>query len=155
MVNGDFEKIGADGKPEGWENVADVTVERENKNTFVRFKTKPKTDGSTTCWGEYIQSLDRITIPENAKSLSMSLRLRASCDTQETATSPARAQLAMFDAAGTTKWIVVKTSCRKNRWTELCGEYPVPVGCTNIKLLLLSGEYLGLFDFDDIEVTFK
>jgi hypothetical protein len=67
VVNGDFEKVDALGKPEGWLFHGPVSVEKEERNTFVRIK------GGTVAGGYYRQEMER---PNNVTHGTIRAKLR-------------------------------------------------------------------------------
>lgn len=150
IVNGDFEKI-VTGKAEGWLYGNAVTVETENKNTFLRFKNVPvDKDGSVT--SEYMwQSID---LPANAKTVTVSARCRATIGPGSKG-KPA-AFLVFNDKDGKNLLFVYGNLQEyKGSWKTIEQIGLVPKDAVKAGMALTNDKCSGPIDFDDVEVTFK
>ncbi len=156
VVNGDFEKVGEDGKPEGWFVNGGVIWEKENENVFVRFPMKHIIYDGTERFRSVRQS---VNCPENAKVVSLSARLR----TENCSVSPSKKKpnvpSAVISFKGKDGKIVSYTSVywdgRNNVWRTLQRDEAVPKDTAEIQVEVLDGHCSGQIDFDDIEVTFR
>jgi len=150
VVNGNFEKI-VTGKAEGWLYGNAVTVETENKNTFLRFKNVPvDKDGSVT--SEYVwQSIE---LPANAKTVTISARCRATIGPVSKG-KPA-AFLVFHDKDGKNLLFVFGNLQEyKGSWKTIEQIGLVPKDAVKAGMALTNDKCSGPIDFDDVEVTFK
>ena len=150
IVNADFEKI-VNGKPEGWLCGNAVTVETENKNTFLRFKNVPvDKDGSVT--SEYVwQSIE---LPAHAKTVTVSARCRATIGPGSKG-KPA-AFLVFHDKDGKNLLFVFGNLQEyKGSWKTIEQIGLVPKEAVKAGVALTNDKCSGPIDFDDVEVTFK
>lgn len=150
IVNGDFEKI-VNGKPEGWLCGNAVTVETENKNTFLRFKNVPvDKDGSVP--SEYVwQSIE---LPAHAKTVTVSARCRATIGPGSKG-KPA-AFLVFHDKDGKNLLFVFGNLQEyKGSWKTIEQIGLVPKDAVKAGMALTNDKCSGPIDFDDVEVTFK
>ena len=150
IVNGDFEKI-VNGKPEGWLCGNAVTVETDNKNTFLRFKNVPvDKDGSVT--SEYVwQSID---LPANAKTVTVSARCRATIGPGSKG-KPA-AFLVFHDKDGKNLLFVYGNLQEyKGSWKTIEQIGLIPKDAVRAGMALTNDKCSGQIDFDDVEVTFR
>jgi hypothetical protein len=154
VVNGDFEKI-VDGKPEGWNNANCVTVETENKNTFVRFKQSLNNDGSAIN-SSIKQDLE---LPKGAKSATVSAKLKTTnCVIPPTKKQHIKPTISLCFKNKNEKsffWIVRSWAGKNGSWKTIQAEGLVPKDAIKVGVAAESGECPGQIDFDDIEVTFK
>ncbi len=149
IVNADFEKV-VNGKPEGWLCGNAVTVETENKNTFIRFKNVPvDKDGAVT--SEYVwQSIE---LPANAKTVTVSARCRATIGPGSKG-KPA-AFLVFHDKDGKNLLFVYGNLQEyKGSWKTIEQIGLVPKDAVKAGMALTNDKCSGLIDFDDVEVTF-
>jgi hypothetical protein len=153
VVNGDFEKVGADGKPEGWKCADSITVEKEDNNTFVRFVQAVNNDGTVR-----IQECSRdvdIEVPKNAKAVALSARIRTKDCVLKKVGIP----------CSTISFINLQEKCvyqvglqwggKNGSWKTGQTERPVPKDAVTARVSINNGRCPGQIDFDDIEVTFK
>lgn len=150
IVNADFEKI-VNGKPEGWLCGNAVTVETENKNTFLRFKNVPvDKDGSVT--SEYVwQSIE---LPAHAKTVTVSARCRATIGPG--AKGKPAAFLVFHDKNGKEIHFVFGNLPEyKGSWKTIEQIGLVPKEAVKAGVALTNDKCSGPIDFDDVEVTFK
>jgi hypothetical protein len=150
VVNADFEKI-VNGKPEGWLCGNAVTVETENKNTFLRFKNVPvDKDGAVT--SEYVwQSIE---LPANAKTVTVSARCRATIGPASKG-KPA-AFLVFHDKNGKELLFVYGNLPEyKGSWKTIEQIGLVPKDAVKAGIALTNDKCSGPIDFDDVEVTFN
>lgn len=150
VVNGDFEKV-SDGKPEGWANGNQVTVETENKNTFIRLKNTPlNNEGAVR--SQYIWQA--IEFPANAKTVTVSARCRATID-QGSKGKPA-AFVVFHDKNGKEILFVYGSlSENKGSWKTIEQIGLIPKDAVRAGIALTNDKCSGQIDFDDVEVTFK
>lgn len=156
VVNGDFEKVGEDGKPEGWFVNGGGIWEKENENVFVRFPMNHiKYDGT-----ERFRSVRQsVNCPENAQVVSLSARLR----TENCSVSPSKKKpnvpsvvISFKGKDGrVTAYKSVYWDGRNNGWRTIQRDEAVPKDTAEIQVEVLDGHCSGQIDFDDIEVTFK
>ncbi len=150
VANGDLEKI-VTGKVEGWVYGDFVTVEKENKNTFLRFKNVPlNNDGSVR--SEYIwQSIE---FPADAKTVTLSARCRATLAPGSKG-KPA-AFIIFYDKNGKEIHFVFGNLPEyKGFWKTIEQIGLVPKDAVKAGMALTNDKCSGLIDFDDVEVTFK
>ena len=152
VVNGDFEKIGADGKPEGWRNSERVALKAESGNSFVRFgEPTVKKDGKVVT----LFVSQKLEIPVGMNRMTVSARLRTS-DLVNTTTPPLLAEFRNQDgsvvggACGYCSWTL-----KKKAWTTVEETKRVPEGAAIVAIVMTNGGSSSLIDFDDVEVTFK
>lgn len=148
--NGDFEKISA-GKAEGWGYGNVVTVEKENKNTFIRLKNIPSNNDGSVKTELIWQELD---FPANAKTVIISARCRATFD-QALKGKPA-AYIAFYDKNGKVVLFVYGLlSENKGSWKTIEQNGQLPKDAVKASVILTNDKCAGPIDFDDVEVTFK
>lgn len=150
LLNGNFEKI-VNGKPEGWLCGNAVTVETENKNTFVRFKTVP-VDKNGTMPSQYV--FQSIVLPSDVKNVALSARCRATID-QGSKGKPA-AFVVFYDKNGKEIHFVYGNLPEyKGSWKTIEQIGMVPKEAVKAGMALTNDKCSGPIDFDDVEVTFK
>ncbi len=155
VVNGDFEKIDADGKPEGWNGIRNVTVEDESGNRFVRFIEGVLTrDGKTE-----LQALSQmVEVPPKVKTVRIRARIRARIPAgfkQDTGKKP-RVYLEFKDSTGKPlSWIHGVWNGGEGKWIEAEAEKSIPQNAVRVAIMVTNDHCPGQIDFDDIEVTFK
>ncbi len=154
VVNGDFEKIGADGKPEGWETSVPVTVETDSNKCFVRLKTKPTNNDGTADDAAIHQEM---ALPKGVEWTVLSVRARVSGQAvggkdvpiPRVALSFRNRERVLF------RHITLRCDGKRDLWQAYTKQDRVPAEAVSVKLMLGNGRCPGQVDFDDIEVTFK
>lgn len=146
VVNGDFEKVDVLGKPEGWFFHGPVSVEKEERNTFVRIK------GGTVAGGYYRQEMER---PNNVTHGTIRVKLRThGCIGFDR--SRVNANISCKNEEGKVIFWIMAISGRKDGvWTTIHGEGAIPKEATWFCFELNYKGSKGQVDFDDVEVTFK
>ena len=150
IVNGDFEKV-ADGKAEGWLYGDLVTVEKENKNSFIRLKTVPvNKDGSVAT--EYV--FQSIVLPADVKTVTLSARCRATI--APSAKGKPAAFVIFYDKNGKEIHFVYGNLPEyKGFWKTIEQIGLVPKDAVRAGMALTNDKCSGQINFDDVEVTFK
>ncbi|MEI7946664.1 MAG: hypothetical protein WCJ02_08205 [bacterium] len=150
IVNGDFEKV-ADGKAEGWLYGDLVTVEKENKNSFIRLKTVPiNKDGSVAT--EYV--FQSIFLPADVKTVTLSARCRATI--APSAKGKPAAFVIFYDKNGKEIHFVYGNLPEyKGFWKTIEQIGLIPKDAVRAGMALTNDKCSGQIDFDDVEVTFK
>ena len=154
VVNGDFEKIGADGKPEGWETSVPVTVETDSKNCFVRLNTKPTNNDGTADDAVIHQEM---ALPKGAEWTVLSVRARVSGQAVGGKDVPIPGVALSFRNRERMlfRHIVLRYDGKRDLWQTYTKQDRVPAEAVSVKLMLGNGRCPGQIDFDDVEVTFK
>jgi hypothetical protein len=153
VVNGDFEKVGADGKPEGWKYADSVTVEKEDNNTFVRFVQAVNKDGTVRIQ-ECSWDVD-IEVPKNAKTVALSARIRTKDCVLKKVGIPC-SKISFINLQEKCVYQVgLQWEGKNGSWKTGQTERPVPKDAVTARVSINNGRSPGQIDFDDIEVTFK
>jgi hypothetical protein len=150
VVNGNFEKI-VTGKAEGWLYGNAVTVETENKNSFIRLRNPPADkDGAVP--SQYV--FQSIEFPADAKTATLSARCRATIG-QGSKGKPA-AFIIFYDKNGKEIHFVFGNLPEyKGSWKTIEQIGLVPKDAVKAGMALTNDKCSGPIDFDDVEVTFK
>jgi len=150
VVNGNFEKIVV-GKADGWLYGNAVTVETENKNTFVRLKNPPvEKEGAVP--SQYV--FQSIVLPSPVETVTLSARCRATLAPGSKG-KPA-AFIIFYDKNGKEIHFVFGNLPEyKGFWKTIEQIGLVPKEAAKAGLALTNDKCSGPIDFDDVEVTFK
>ena len=154
IENGDFEKI-VDGKPEGWKEGECVTVETENKNTYIRFDLKAVNNDGTTELHKLSQEID---IPKGAKTVMVSAKLRTKDCISLSKLNPRTPTVAVCFLNQEGKPFFYIYACwnnKNNPWKTFQSSGAIPKDTIKAYVSVSNGRCPGQIDFDDIEVTFK
>jgi hypothetical protein len=153
VVNGDFEMIGADGKPEGWDWASGIGHMVENNNTFIRTVQPVKyRDGSVGA----LHARQKVRVPESATKVSLSVRMRTAEAKLVANKSVAQAQIEFMNKTGEHVSVLQATWDGKNGgWKTYRVSNDLPEGGVEGVIKITNGNCPGQIDFDDIEVTFK
>ena len=152
VVNGDFEKLGADGKPEGWNYTEWVSVEAEKGNTFVRFEENTiNSDG--TIPGHYMRQ--EIAIVQGVKRVFATARIRTHNCVANKDRKPGVTVVFKNIHGKSFSWVHLRWNGKNGSWTTIQNEGSIPDGSVNVVIEVINGNCLGQIDFDDVEVTFK
>lgn len=155
VVNGDFEKVGADGKPEGWEGTRHVTIESENNNRFMRFMESTLNRDGTVSLYMLSQALE---LPENARTVRITSRLRAKGEGNGKMkdTRWPRVYVEFKNKEGKAFcWVHAVGSEKIGTWSEIDKEDRIPKEAVRAEVIVSNDRCTGQIDFDDVEVTFK
>lgn len=155
VVNGDFEKVDADGKPEGWNWGDWITLVNEKGNLFVRFEDKVlNVDGTVA-----VHNLEQaINIPNVSKSVTVSARLRTKACVSRATIRPKKPgfSIGFNDGEGNNiAYLTAEWSGKNGPWIDIQNIGAIPAGAVTGSLIISNGRCPGQIDFDDIEVTFK
>ena len=156
VVNGDFEKADADGKPEGWkidwgwkDRVSLVT---EKGNSFIRFdEIVDNKDGSSSLH----MFTQNIEFPRKAERATVSARLRTEnvvCPNKENFPS---VMVTFCDQANKKRCCPAFWGGKNGSWKTIQADVSIPVGVVSAEIAVMNGYCPGRMDFDDIEVSFK
>ena len=156
VVNGDFEKVDADGKLEGWACPMNLLLAKERENTFIRFEeTTVKSDGA-------VSSRDvsqNIEIPKGAKTVTVSARLRTSgcskCPVKKEPRVPSVVIIFRNQGKNVTDYVPACWREKNGDWETIQKEFSISKDTTDASVRVLNGRCSGQIDFDDVEVTFK
>ncbi len=156
VVNGDFEQV-VDGKPVGWERLDQaITVVTEKGNSFLRINAEvANKDGIAP--NHVIRFLKNIPVPKNAKTITLSTKLRTKDCSVRAKKNPKHPHLSVcFESKGK------NAGYRCTRWNKKNGPWQmfklqedIPVNAEDIRVAIMNGYCTGQMDFDDIEVSFK
>lgn len=155
VVNGDFEKVGADGGPEGWKGVRYVTVESENGNRFVRFVDGPLNRDGTT---RHQAITEEIEVPKQARTVRIGARVRVKtpADFRAKEGKKPRVYLQLLDPSDKPfVWFHGVWDGPQGRWTDIEEENVLPQNAVRVQVIVTNDYWPGQVDFDDIEVAFK
>lgn len=161
VVNGDFQKIGEDGKPEGWVIWPGwgkgAMLASENGNTFFRATDEPvNMDGTGTQNGTRQTITD--PIPPKASMILASVSVRAqpkSIIISKNIWPYLHVQLLDSSSQEISSFQVQARTVSSGKFTTFRSERALPAETRHINLVLYNGKCKGNVDFDDIEVTFK
>lgn len=147
VVNGDFEKVGTDGKPEGWQYTGRVSVLMEDGNQFVRFEIKePK--------GCRIRK--EIDLPKESKTATVAARLRTRDVIGAKGDTYPRCVIVFMNEEGKPiSWLCTRKRQADCSWKPTKMDGPVPKSAVTCCVDIETGNSPGQIDFDDIAVTFE
>jgi hypothetical protein len=152
VVNGDFEKVDADGKPEGWQGKGVIVPEKEKGRSFIRFVEKTTSRDGTCGYHELLQELD---VPAKAQRFRIATRIRTMDVAPPTKNARPGITLVFQDKGGNEHFKVAKWPGKNGSWADIQTEGPIPAEAVAAKFSVSSGFCPGQIDFDDVEVTFK
>jgi hypothetical protein len=152
VVNGDFEKVGADGKPVGWNWGEWIKLIKEKGNTFVRFDEKKMNKDGTTGYHAISQ---KMTVPATAQRVKIVARIRTFDVAPPTKTSCPEIMITFVDKNGNKRCRPALWPGKNGSWKEVQSEGPIPSDIVEAHFSVSSGYCPGQIDFDDVEVTFK
>ncbi len=154
VVNGDFQKVDADGKPEGWDWYSSTvfTLGTEKENNFIRFDGKPGNQDGTCSLHMIGQKLE---MPKGAERVCIRAQLRT-----EKVVSPGKSKvpgimIEFLDQKEKKHFRVATWDGKNGPWKEIKSEGPMPLDTISAEIKVLNGSCPGQIDFDEVEVTFK
>ena len=154
VVNGDFEKIGADGKLEGWNWYTSTvfTLGTEKGNKFVCFDSKPENVDGTSGLQMISQ---KIEIPKGAERVYILAQIRTVNVVSRGKDKSPGIMIVVLDQKGKKQYRPAFWQGKNGSWKEIKSEGPLPLDAVSAEIAVLNGYCPGRIDFDDIEVTFK
>jgi len=152
VVNGNFEKVDAEGKPEGWNWGDWIRVVRETGNTFVRFEEKAINKDGTCGYHAIRQTVE---VSQKALRVRIAARIRTVDVVPPTKTAFPGLIITFIDKNGGKHFRVAKWQNKNGAWQDIESEGPIPAECFTAEFAVSSGSCPGQIDFDDVEVTFK
>jgi len=152
VVNGDFEKLGADEKPVGWNWGEWIKLIKEKGNTLVRFDEKKMNKDGTASYHAISQE---ITVPATAQRVKIVARIRTIDVAPPTKTSCPTITITFTDKNGNKHYRTATWPGKNGSWKEIQSEGPIPLDIVEAHFSVSSGYCPGQIDFDDVEVTFQ
>jgi len=151
VVNGDFEKVDAGGKPEGWDTNNGLIT--ENNNMFVRIEeTASNADG--TARRRTIKQ--EIPFPNKSKSAKISARVRAEVDGNFENRKKIGVYLEFLNSENKPfRWICPVFTEKNGVWSDVCKEEAIPSGAVSCAVIISNDTCPGRVDVDDVFVSFK
>lgn len=153
IVNGDFEKVGADGYPEQWDLAKGISYKCDNNNGFIRIDNPPKyVDGTA----EAFHAKQKISVPAGSTKVIVSARIRTSNLKLVPKKSTAQVRFEMLDKNG--QPILGPSALwdgKDGNWRTIQASGLLPKEGVEALVRITNSNCSGQIDFDDIEVTFK
>ena len=154
VVNGTFDLAETDGRPKGWSfygpGAEDIfKVVRDGTNSVLRLTVTPAPLS--------VGVTQSFTIPERAKSITISGRVRGKLTDLHKDDSNAGANISTRQLSAEKKevgWTLIKAGTDSG-WKLFKETAPIKTGAREVSVSCVGWWVAGTFDFDDIEVEFR